>query len=187
MNIRDSIRMLAQTGDEIYCKICQVDKIYEDTRTIDCTPLDDDQAPILGVNLQANQNSDHGIVVYPTVGSYVVVAFLSQATAVVVLTDQIDKIQLRIRDTTVDVDQKQIVFNGGDLGGLIKIEELTGKLNGLTQTVNNLIANYNLHTHVTTATIGETATPGVLSPTESQADTAAVFNRSDYENEKVKH
>ena len=70
-NIQDAIRQLAQGGRQTVSLVCTVDAVDKDARTVDCTPLDEG-APLLGVNLQANQGSKFGIVAFPRVGSYVV-------------------------------------------------------------------------------------------------------------------
>lgn len=54
MTIQEAIRKMAAAGTEPYCKVCTVDAVDEDARTVDCTPLDEG-APLVGVNLQANQ------------------------------------------------------------------------------------------------------------------------------------
>ena len=65
--------MMAQGGTEMYCKICTVDSVNEDARTIDCSPIDE-SAPLVGVNLQADQSQEVGVVAIPVEGSSVVVA-----------------------------------------------------------------------------------------------------------------
>ena len=72
MTIQEAIRKMAAAGTEPYCKVCTVDAVDEDARTVDCTPLDEG-APLVGVNLQANQECGEGVVLFPAVGSYVVV------------------------------------------------------------------------------------------------------------------
>lgn len=148
--IKQAIQRLAASKQEIYCKICTVDAIDDKARTIDCTPLDEG-APLLGVNLQANQNGEVGIVAFPRKDSHVVVAFLSDATAVVVLMDDVELIGLKIGednpvegtvadgsvvlsigDTSVELAPgKKITINGGELGGLVIIQELRDSLDSL--------------------------------------------------------
>ena len=99
MGIKEALRILTQNGGELYCKICTVDTVDENARTVDVSPLDE-STPILGVNLQANQNGDAGVVMFPKVGSFVGVSFLNNATAIVVLYDEIDRIEVK---TTADV------------------------------------------------------------------------------------
>ena len=95
------------TGSEIYCKVCTVDSVDEKARTVDCTPLDE-SAPLVGVNLQANQEGDTGVVCFPAVGSYVIVAFITPAVAAVVLCDKIDKARLSIGKTRITVDAEVV-------------------------------------------------------------------------------
>ena len=128
---------MAAGGLEIYCKVCTVDAVDETARTVDCSPLDE-SAPLLGVNLQANQDGEYGIVTFPAVGSYVAVAFISQSVAIVVLCEQVDKIEVKIGDQTIKMTSEGVVFNGGALGGMVKVGELTTKLNTLEYDINTL-------------------------------------------------
>ena len=59
-DLRNIIRQLAQPDGEAIPLVCVVDSVDKDTRTIDCTPLNEG-APLLGVNLQANQGSKFGV------------------------------------------------------------------------------------------------------------------------------
>mgnify|MGYP000810857739 FL=1 len=61
MTLAEAIRRLAMTGSEIYCKVCTVDSVDEKARTVDCTPLDE-SAPLVGVNLQANQEGGLSLI-----------------------------------------------------------------------------------------------------------------------------
>lgn len=202
-NLRNVIRQLAQPDGETVALVCTVDTVDKSARTVDCSPINEG-APLLGVNLQANQDGNCGVCLFPEIGSYVVVGFVADGAAgVVLLTEKIesaeivigdtsavistDSVRIDVGDISANLSKSAITFNGGDLGGLVKVQALTDKLNELTQTVNALITSYNAHTHITSATVGATATPGVISPITQQAQTAQPFNRSDYENEKVKH
>ena len=65
MNIADIIRQIVLGGNlELYFKVCIVDEIDEEARTIECTPIDE-SAPFTGVNLQADQNGEDGVVLFP--------------------------------------------------------------------------------------------------------------------------
>lgn len=103
MSIADTIKTIARQGGEFYHKICTVDSVDEDARTVDCTPIDEG-APLIGVNLQANQGNDCGVVLFPAVGAYVLVGFLSPAVAVVLLADEIDKAEVTIGDNKAVMD-----------------------------------------------------------------------------------
>lgn len=203
--LKNIIRQLANEGSSASLLVGTVMAVDTEARTVDVEPINED-APILGVNLQANQEATVGVVLFPRKGSYVAVAMLSgYAAGVVVLTEDVESIEVNINDgtklvitedgmslnvkdgITLDINDSAAVFNGGDLGGMIKIKELTDKLNGLKDTVNDLINKYNAHVHITTATVGASGTPGVLQATTSIAQAAKPFNKSDYEDETVKH
>ena len=203
-NIAEAIRRMAQGGRQTVSLICTVDAVDKDARTVDCTPLDEG-APLLGVNLQANQESKFGLVVYPRVGSYVVVGFVADGSAgIVLMTDDIESLEVVVSDKTsrvvideervrIDVDKETsaeltkdgVVFNGGSLGGLIKVEDLTSKINELIDAFNN-------HTHVLpTAAVAVAGSPSAQSnpaPITVPAITSkhTKVKRGDYENEKVK-
>lgn len=201
MTLKEAIRTLATAGVEMYCKICTVDSVDEQARTVDCTPIDE-SAPLVGVNLQASQEGSLGVVLFPTVGSYIVVSFINPAVAVVALCDQVEKVQIDIGqtsatitgdgvdaavgDTTMKITPEGIILNGGQLGGLVKIEELTKMLN-------DLIRAFNGHTHeLPTGTVAVTgsataqANPAaVVVPPIAQAH--PVVERKTYEDNNVKH
>lgn len=148
---------MAQGGRHPYSIICTVDTVDKETRTVDCTPLDEG-APLLGVNLQANQESNFGIVAYPRVGSYVVVGFVAEGNAgIVLLTDDIEAVEIVVSDSTsrVEINEEEvridvgeetsaeltkdgIVLNGGDLGGLVKIGMLEDNLRQIKTYVETL-------------------------------------------------
>lgn len=112
-------------------------------------------------------------IIKPAVGSTVLVADLSNG---------------KMRDLVVLIVEnvEKVIFNGGELGGLIKIEELTKKLNDLTGKVNALVDAFNSHTHIVNTTGTAAAQSGSAAPT-SPAQKAATFNQSDYEDTKIKH
>lgn len=178
---------MAQGGRQTVSLICTVDAVDKEARTVDCTPLDEG-APLLGVNLQANQESKFGVVVYPRVGSYVVVGFVADGSAgVVLLTDDIESIEVVVKDdnTSLKITEDGIVLNGGELGGLVKVEELTSKLNELIDAFNN-------HTHTLKIGTVNVAGSATAQSNEKPITVPAItskhtkVSRGDYENEKVK-
>lgn len=200
-NIRDIVRELAKGEGEAYSLICTVDAIDREARTVDCTPIDEG-APLLGVNLQANQGSSFGIVAFPRVGSFVVVGFVSDGSAgVVLLTDDIESVEVttaedksrivaddygvRINvgeDTSAELTADGIVLNGGSLGGLVKVEELTGRLNTIENDINSLKSVFTGWAPVSQD--GGAALKSSVSSWAAQRLTPT--KRGDYENEKVK-
>ncbi len=96
------------------------------------------------------------MIIKPAVGSTVLVADLSNG---------------KMRDLVVLMVEKAetVIFNGGKLGGLIKIKELTDKLNALVNA-------FNTHVHP----VAGSATSNIAQPVQP-------FNQADYEDEKIKH
>ena len=200
-NIKDLIRELAKGDGEAYGLICTVDSVDKEARTVDCTPIDEG-APLLGVNLQANQNGKVGVVSYPRVGSYVVVGFVADGSAgVVLLTDNIESVEIttaedksravidddgvRINvgdDISAELTADGIVLNGGSLGGLVKVEELTGRLNTIENDINSLKSVFT--GWVPAPQDGGAALKRSVASWAGQRLTPT--KRGDYENEKVK-
>ncbi len=130
-------------------------------------------AELEGIRLRASlSNRERQMLVVPKVGSAVTLGCLTaDLNNMVVL--QVDEIE-------------SITINGGELGGLIKIQELTDKLN-------ELVDKFNSHTHtiassgiqVTGTAVAQTNQAPVTVPAVTSK--AKKFNTSDYEDETVTH
>ena len=125
MDLRQAIQQMAMSGTELYCKVCTVDAVDEDARTIDCTPIDEG-AQLLGVNLQADQAQEVGVVQFPAEGSDVVVAFLSANVAVVVLATEITKTILTIGDTETIVEDNSVTLTTKSVS--VEVKDKTAKI-----------------------------------------------------------
>ena len=79
-------------------------------------------------------------------------------------------------------DGIDIGMNSESLGGLIKIKELTDKLNDVLNAIKKLELAFNTHTHA----VAGTATAVPNSPSTNMSITPA-FNRNTYENKNVTH
>ena len=149
--------------------VAEVASVEDDTT---CTVRLGSGLELKDVRLRAVVNDEKtGILITPTVGSHVLVADFSggQLTDMAVLQySQVDKVTL----------------NGGDLKGLVKIEELTKKLNNLVNWCKN-----HVHSGVITAVSGGVTEPAVGTPGNSAAPTTspADFNKDDYEDTAVTH
>lgn len=117
---------------------------------------------IPGVRLKASELADDELMlITPKVGSAVTIGSLSgDLTELVVL--QVDHIET-------------IVINGGKLGGLINIGQLTDK-------INELVKSFNSHTHQVTV-----SHPGGTFTTVKPMESAKTFDKGDYEDVKIKH
>lgn len=139
--ISSLLRQLSSTSRLPACGIiCTVETVDAKTRTIDCTPIDE-SAPLLGVNLNAGQESAVGITLFPRVGSYVLVGLLSDGNAgAVLLTDDVERVEVAIGKggTKLVIDEQGVVLDGGKLGGAVKVEVLTRRLNAIERDLNQL-------------------------------------------------
>lgn len=202
-NIKDLIRELAKGDGEAYGLICTVDSVDKEARTVDCTPIDEG-APLLGVNLQANQNGKVGVVSYPRVGSYVVVGFVADGSAgVVLLTDNIESVEIttaedksravidddgvRINvgdDISAELTADGIVLNGGSLGGLVILEKIKSNLDQLKKYVETMKSAVSSGLKAVGAETAANGTTGASAFDGAMA--SASINFEDMENEKVK-
>ena len=202
-NIADTIRRLAQGGRQTVSLICTVDAVDKDARTVDCTPLDEG-APLLGVNLQANQGSQFGVVVYPRVGSYVLVGFIAEGEACAVLmTDDIECVEVVVSDDTsrvvvnedhvlvnvgddteMELTKDGITLNGGNLGGLVKLSELENNLDQLKRYVETMKSAVSTGLNAVGASTAASGAAGAGAFEVAMAAASIMFE--DMENGKVK-
>lgn len=166
--------------EKFYSQIGKAVNVDEEKRTCDFEPIED-EATREGVRLQSVISETKGFVLIPKENSDIVVTFFNRSTGFVSLTSELEKV-------IWDVDLTQI--NGGDNGGLINIEDLITKINQLENALNNHIAIFNSHIHITTATVAATPTPGIIAPTtpgDATNTIAPITQRSDMEDITVNH
>lgn len=164
-----------------------------DTEAMTCTVITKSKQTILyNVIIGAYRAATFGAYLIPKVNSVVTIAYYSRNEAYIVKPGPLERIQLDMgtgdgEGVTLVVEDGVITLNGGELGGLIAIEDLTTKLNDLVGELDALKDLYNAHVHITTATVGASATPGILQATTSTGQPATKFDRADYENEEINH
>ena len=163
-NIGDLIKQLAANSEEVYSLPCKVVSIDSDNLA-ELEPLNGDPN-LLGVRLTAGA-SETPFLVTPVIGSAVIATFLSRNTAFISLYSEIESVEIR----------------GGDLGGLVKVEELKSELAKLTARVDGIISAINNGVPVPTD-------GGAALQTTIKAALATIVNKEDFtniENENVKH
>ena len=103
--------------------------VDEASRT--CT-LDDDGVPMTGVRLQAVTGGDKGVLIVPKNGALALAVRVEESEDWMLIDcSEIDKISIVIGGSTVELTNGLTQFNGGKLGGLVKIKELEENLNSL--------------------------------------------------------
>ena len=164
--IRDAVKRLSGNfnKDEIYTILGVVDSVDIDARTCVVTSKNDvADVTIPDVSLMVNVND--GWLLIPKVDSEVYVTFTSRGLGWVSFFSEISKVFLIVDGA--------IQFNGGEYGGLVKITELTAKLN-------TMIANINIQLAAIAAGIATAG--GSYSPTNLDS-----FAATDYENTDIIH
>ena len=95
-NIGDIIR--AYQEPQLLSTLAKVTAVDKDNNTIDCEPLDG-SADFVEVRLQAQNGK--GLVLYPVIGSDVVVSFFSKDDAFVSMVGQVDTIALESQNESL--------------------------------------------------------------------------------------
>lgn len=188
-----------QLSDTVRILLATVDSVDEAKRTCTVTTVSG-QGSFTIENVQLMPSVDDGLFLIPQIGTTVIVVYSVYNQPFIALFSGLEKIVitagennaaisvtgdgllLEIGETTVQIADDEIKFNDGALGGLVKVAELTTKLNNLENKVNTLITTFNTHVHtgVTTGPGSSATTPttvnGTLTPTQQQ----------DIENKKIK-
>jgi hypothetical protein len=162
-DIREAIRTLVGYEDlaTFESMICTVSQINLTTKTCKCVPINGD-ADFLDVLLCVGEKD--GFVLIPKNNSLVAVTQLNDTDAMVTMVSEVDG----------------ILLNGDANGGLVKVIQLTTKLNNLENKVNALLTAYNSHVHVETG--------GTTAPTVSTvAGALTPTTQNEIENTTVQH
>ena len=165
-DITRTIQELAGTRnqDEVKLFQCNVNSVDLSNRTANVTTITGTANLTFDALLTAGISD--GFVITPEVGSMVYVLMSKYTLPFVV--------------TFSDIMQFDIM--GGEFGGLVKVVELTQKLNNLENKVNEIIATFGTHTHNVTAVSAPTA------PTTTPIQgNLTISQREDIENVNVRH
>ncbi len=147
--------------EKFYSKLGKATEINETELTFVFVP-NDETAPIT-CNMAVVETATQAFVLVPKDGSTTVVTFTNKGDPYQVNTQEAEKVL---------INAEQTVFNAGSNGGLIVVGSQTAKLNQLVSEMQTELAAI----AIGIAGAGGTYTPGTLT----------TFNKSDYENDKVK-
>lgn len=173
--IQEAIQRLAGTFGKKPTAIitANVTSVQEDERTCSAeTVLAEATIKLTGVLLSAEQND--GLILFPAVNSTVIVAMMPDGENYCIAFSDIDGVICYIdQNNSYKFDANGFVWNSGALGGLINIVQQTAKLNLLVT---------ELQAQLTLIATGITGAGGSYAP-----GTLSNFNKSDYEDIKIKH
>lgn len=108
--------------------------------------IDGDGLIIPNVRLRAIMTDNtKGWWVIPKIGTKVTIGLLEGGTDYVLINaSEIDKFFIKIGDMVFQMDSTGIVMNGGNNGGLVKVDELKTQLDKLSARVDGIIDAFNL-------------------------------------------
>ena len=136
------------------------------------------------VRLRSVIKAGNKIVVTPTLETTVLLGKIEESDEYVVLeVEDISKVTIIIGNISLVITSEGIVFNGGALGGLIKIEDLVSDINGIKTDLNNLKTVFNGWTPVPSD--GGAALKTVVETWASA--NIAMTEQADIEDTKVTH
>lgn len=199
-SISESLRKLSGTylKDVVSFIICNVNSVDKVNRVCDCVAISGNANTLIPSVQLCAENSD-GFVVFPAVGSTVIVALSIRNNAYIQFFSEVDEIVMYWDNGTLaysfdfNADGNGLQqFNDGKFGGLIKVKDPTDptvgllkKINNLENLVNNLIVQYNLHTHPYLNGV----TPAITSPTSQQeaGSIAPITTETDLTNPNITH
>lgn len=114
----------------------QVVSVQGDTCTVKIDELDLPDVRLSPTTTERNET----LLLTPAIDSFVLVGSLSGDlnNLCVLASDTLASVKLTIGDISVFIDKEGVVLNGGELGGLVKLEEVTKKINTLEKQINQL-------------------------------------------------
>ncbi|WP_165026823.1 hypothetical protein [Dysgonomonas sp. ZJ279] len=141
-NIVQSLRALMNSGSDK--TIFLTAKVIEITGTT-CT-IDYDGIELTDVRLMPTTTDDKSkILLIPKKDTYILVGSFSGnlSNLCVLACDSVDSVEIVCDDISVYVDKSGIVLNGGALGGMVKVNDITSKLNTIEKQLNDLKTVFN--------------------------------------------
>lgn len=124
-----------------------------------------------------------GLVVTPKIGSTVVVlnADGNVNTPLIIAVEELDGVSVNVGETRLEIDADVIKINSGELGGLVKVDGLTSRLNTIERDINALKQAFS--TWVVVPSDGGAALKAATSVWATQS--LSLTKNNDYENDKI--
>lgn len=142
--VLESIQKLAgtQLADEVYMIPCTIVSVDLNSLTCDCTPIGGNAVTdIPGVRLMADV--DDGMYLVPTINSTVLVVYSKREDPYIALFSELDDVVYNIGNMALEISRTGIQINDGSFGGLVKVSEITERLNKIENAFNQLNTKVN--------------------------------------------
>ena len=188
--LKKALRQIVKPGgyDEPVIRAI-VQSIDKDTFTCSIKTVTDN-LQINGIKLKpviSDDDSSMGLVVFPAVGSFVLVGQVAENNTdlFVISFTQIDSIALYAdlqvtSNANINLNAAQITFNSGNNGGIPKVQPVTDAINSLQDQINQLVLAFNAHSH-SPSTAPPTPVPSLIPATQG-----ANIDKSTIENTSIK-
>lgn len=142
--IADSIRQLSGTfeKDNVEVYVCTVDSVDTTNNTCSVTVVSG-EADIQIPNVLLSSEPNDGFILFPSVGSTVIIGLTTRNLPFVLMFEDIDSMQVTVNNTKFILKDGNIQMNDGSYGGLTKTQELQtqiNKTNAVLQAVVNIIS-----------------------------------------------
>lgn len=177
-NIMEAIQAIVAPMIKVQSFVGKVTSVDKDTDTCEVVPQEGGAERECRLTSVTNTGDGSKWVLYPKVGSFVTVSILNN------LKEYCFVSQFFELDEVV-INCNKITFNGGENGGLIKIDELVSRMNSIENALSALRNQYNSHTHLYSP--GPSAQVPSATPIPVNQSGIGSTSKSALENPKIKH
>lgn len=186
-NISDIIKQISKDPNaKYYSQIAKVKSVDENKRVCD-VELVMDEIDMFNVRIQAEINSTKGIAIIPKKDSFVVVTFISKTLCFISVCSEVEKILIDIPEVSgvaekIKIKNTKIELNDGNNAGIVKVKELTQKVNKLETQLNQVLT-------ILKTTVIPLAPSGTypFAPLYSALSDIVLTNQNEIENPDIKH
>lgn len=179
--IGQAIRSLSGKGEQYYI-VGIVTSVNEGERTCSVQTISNEgELTLSEVNLMAE--TDDGLLMIPAIDSTVIVSYSEKVNYFVALYSELQKVVMIVGDSGIEMAPDKITLNDGSYGGLVKVEDLVKKINGLENLVNSILQTLK----TTVIPLASSGTYPFAPLYSSTNPIAPITNRNDIENKTVIH
>ena len=121
MNLKNAIRQIADKKEQVYSIVGTVTAVDKSARTCEVEPVNGD-ATLFDVRLQADEDGADGVVIFPKIGSNVIVTFFDHSTGYTAAMSSVESIELVFNQLKIkmNTDGIRVEKNGVDLLGIME-------------------------------------------------------------------
>jgi len=181
-SFEEVFRMAVKSANKTKNNHLRIGKVISVDQSNDTCTVDN----FTGVRLNATiDNIDSQFTIYPAVGSYVILGRLEQSFAIIKYS-KIERILIKVGSQTLEIKGNEILINEGNLGGLVKIQDLKLQYDSNIAAIKSAVGTG--FASVDTALNAIASGTGVSKAAfDTAANTIVNLSLSTLENTKVKH